>query len=76
MIEIAVGEYNMDMTKLMAAATKKMHEERDVYYMNNITNTDCIQAGWFIFSDLIIIILHSLNIDIFHFCRQKKKLRQ
>lgn len=53
MIEIAVGEYDMDMTKLMATATKKMHEERDKYYMHNITNANCIRAGWFIFSNLI-----------------------
>lgn len=62
MIEIAVGEYDMDMTKLMAAATKKMHEERDKYYMNNITNTNCIRAGWFIFNDFIHIKYSSLNI--------------
>lgn len=56
MIEIAVGEYDMDMAKIMAAATKKMHEERDKYHINNITNANCIRAGWFIFSDLIFFI--------------------
>lgn len=65
MIEIAVGEYDMDMTKLMAAATKKMHEERDKYYLNNITNANFIRAGWFIFSDLIFSFPLTFSLSFF-----------
>lgn len=44
MIEIAVGEYNVDMSKLMAAAVKKYHEERDTYYLGTFNRDNYIRA--------------------------------
>lgn len=41
-IEIAVGEYDVDMGKLMATAEKKYNEERDKHYL--IANDNYIRA--------------------------------
>lgn len=42
MIEIASGEYDVDLSKLMATAVKKYYEERDTYYLNTINRHDYI----------------------------------
>lgn len=43
-IEIAVGEYDVDLGKLMAAAVKKFHEERDTYYLGTYKRDNFIRA--------------------------------
>lgn len=43
-IEIASGDYGVDMNKLMATAVKKYYEERDTYYLNTINRHDYISA--------------------------------
>lgn len=43
-IEIASGDYNVDLNKLMATAVKKYYEERDTYYLNTINRHDYISA--------------------------------
>lgn len=43
-IEIAVGEYDVDLSKLMAAAVKKFHEERDTYYLSTYKRDNFIRA--------------------------------
>lgn len=43
-IEIAVGEYDVDFSKLMAAAVKKYHEERDTYYLGTFNRDNYIRA--------------------------------
>lgn len=43
-IEIAIGEYDVDMGKLMAAAVKKFHEERDTYYLGTYKRDNFIRA--------------------------------
>lgn len=45
MIEIASGDYNVDMNKLMATAVKKYYEERDTNYLNTINRHDYISAA-------------------------------
>lgn len=45
MIEIASGEYNVDMSKLIATAEKKYYEERDTYYLNTINRNNYISAN-------------------------------
>lgn len=43
-IEIASGEYEqVDMSKLMAAAVKKYHEERDTYYLGTFNRDNYIR---------------------------------
>lgn len=43
-IEIAVGEYGVDLSKLMAAAVKKFHEERDTHYLGTFNTDNYIRA--------------------------------
>lgn len=43
-IEIAVGEYDIDQSKMMAAAVKKFHEERDTYYLGTYKRDNFIRA--------------------------------
>lgn len=43
-IEIAVGEYDVDMGKLMLAAEKKCYEEHDTYYLNIFNRDNYIRA--------------------------------
>lgn len=44
-IEIASGEYEqIDMSKLMAAAVKKYHEERDTHYLGTFNRDNYIRA--------------------------------
>lgn len=74
-IEVAVGEYNVDMSKMMAAAVKKFNEERDTYYLGTFSRDNYIRAdtgalsicmsinqGWL---DLIAAILFTINIYTF-----------
>lgn len=44
MIEIASGDYDVDMNKLIATAVKKYYEERDTHYLNTINRHDYISA--------------------------------
>lgn len=44
MLEIAVGEYDVDMSKLMATAVKKYHEDRDKHYLGSLTTNNYIRA--------------------------------
>lgn len=43
-IEVAVGEYDVDLSKLIAAAVKKVHEERDTYYLGTYKRDNFIRA--------------------------------
>ncbi|XP_055314826.1 ATP-binding cassette sub-family G member 1 [Sitodiplosis mosellana] len=44
LIEVAVGEYDVNLSKLMAAAVKKYHEERDTYYLGTYKRDNFIRA--------------------------------
>ncbi|XP_031638739.1 ATP-binding cassette sub-family G member 4 [Contarinia nasturtii] len=44
LIEIAVGEYDVDMSKMMAGAVKKFNEERDTYYLGTFSRDNYILA--------------------------------
>lgn len=37
-MEVAVGEYERDLNKLINAANKKYYEDSDLYHMNAIRN--------------------------------------
>lgn len=50
-IEIAVGEYDVDMGKLMATALKKFHEDRDSNYMSKLNGGNCIRVDSGMFSN-------------------------
>lgn len=43
-IEIAHGEYNVDLGKLMAGAVKKYYEERDTYDLGTFNRHNYIRA--------------------------------
>lgn len=38
MLEVAVGEYERDLNKLINAANKKYHEDSDLYHLENFRN--------------------------------------
>lgn len=38
-MEVAVGEYERDLTKLINGANKKYYEDSDLYHLNNIRNS-------------------------------------
>lgn len=37
-MEVAVGEYERDLNKLINAANKKYHEDSDLYHLENLSN--------------------------------------
>lgn len=41
-MEVAVGEYEVDLTKMMSTAVKKYYEDRDKHYLEMVATTENI----------------------------------